>query len=306
MIKSTYNSSDEEEDRTSYEQEDNKEDHRHSLSFRSSHLPPSGDASNNNKRKSLLETFSSRTRLQFKAAQVLLPDDSEAAISAKTIQNNTPSSDEAYESEDERSSSNGSNRQHSHNRWAALDQPSSSSSLQTLSEQQQEDEDHRTLYERLLENKLKKQKEIEEQNAPKGPKSLDEDDVHYLREQEELMKEKEREIKKQEEEEIAKYLKGEMDRGSVNTVVMTVLDDKEDTNTLVQDSPENRNVVELNASPTVLPISDLQVVEVKKRKRNETTMTNHSNDHNAKKKKNNKKNASSTIVNSHLLEYDSS
>ncbi|KAG2386541.1 hypothetical protein C9374_002285 [Naegleria lovaniensis] len=246
------------------------------------------------KRKSLLETFSSRTKLQFKSSQVLLPDHQSETTTQTSIKKTKD--DEAYESEDEMSSE----QQHSHSRWAALDKPSS-----LTTSEQEEDDDHRTLYERLMENKLKKQKEIEEKNAPQGPKSLDEDDVHYLREQEELMKEKEREIKKQEEEEIAKYLKGEMDRvGSVN--LSTVLpDDKDDDNINLQEKS-----VGLSNTNSVLPISDFQVVEVKKRKRNDaiihTSMTvPHDSNHAKKKKKNNKKNNTS-IVNANLLEYDSS
>lgn len=194
-------------------------------------------------KKSLSETFSNRKQVQFQSSS---GEDSENTIT------NQP--------------------QHSDPKWSAISD---------LNNENGEEVDTRPLYERLMENKQKKQQEFEEMVAPRPPKALDDDDVNFLREQEEKLRQARDEIKKIDNEEIEKYLK------DCENTVKTVIKDEEKQSTLVG----------LETAQSDDFIADLgTVVDVKKRKRKEEGTND------KKKKKKDTKQAVTSLLNG----YDSS
>ncbi|EFC37807.1 predicted protein [Naegleria gruberi] len=217
-----------------------------------------------NAKKKLADTFSSRTKLEFKSSSSEYNDVDQQE---ETSLNNE-------------SSSSTSNQQHSNPKWTSLLESRESSLAD-----EEEEADTRPLYERLMENKLKKQQELEQVIGNQAPRSLDEDDILYLKEQEEKLKNERLEIINKEKEEIQKYLQ-ESHIVIKDTSINSGIDSIDNIGVVSADE-----LVEQTLEKEDL-ISQLEIVEVKKRKRK---------DENEKKKKK-KNNTSSKFTNCLCIE----
>ncbi|EFC37805.1 predicted protein [Naegleria gruberi] len=222
-----------------------------------------------NAKKKLADTFSSRTKLEFKSSSSEYNDVDQQE---ETSLNNE-------------SSSSTSNQQHSNPKWTSLLESRESSLAD-----EEEEADTRPLYERLMENKLKKQQELEQVIGNQAPRSLDEDDILYLKEQEEKLKNERLEIINKEKEEIQKYLQ-ESHIVIKDTSINSGIDSIDNIGVVSADE-----LVEQTLEKEDL-ISQLEIVEVKKRKRK---------DENEKKKKKKNNTSSSNLLTASALNYDSS